>query len=83
MKMRNFIAKAIVSIVNLDRYPDLIAEIFDSHLLHMNSAANSDQNRIHGLFDILNGLVEKQNIFKFIKFETFVEKLKSLIPLEL
>ena len=86
MKTRNFIAKAISSIVNLDRYPNLIYEILNDHLnvdLVNNQQNSINHNKIHGLVDVLNNLLDKYDILKFIKFQEFLGYLDQLINLKL
>lgn len=80
MKTRVFIAKAISSIVNLDRYPLLVKDIFDNYLKcdELNSKNSINSNYMHGLFEVLNILAKKNNIFQFISFETFMSKLEPL-----
>ena len=94
MKTRVFIAKAIGSIVHFDRYPTLISEIVSQHLpceLNNNGTAqavpqgrednNSNLNKIHGVLQVLNVLVSKQNLFKYTKPELVLNKLSNLIDL--
>ena len=93
MKTRVFIAKAIGSIVHFDRYPALIGEIVGQHLPPSNelnnnnddgtaqapSTENSNLNKIHGVLEVLNVLVTKQNIFKYAKPDLVLSKLASLV----
>ncbi|CAF0722657.1 unnamed protein product [Brachionus calyciflorus] len=78
MKTRIFIAKSIASIVNLNRYPNLIQEIFVEHL---DEKSLNDNNKIHGLLEILSCLIDKYNIFKFINFEEFFNNLEKLLEI--
>lgn len=89
MKTRNFVAKSITSIVNLDRYPGLIHEIFNDHLkidqIIISSDSNQlilDNNKIHGILEVLNSLIDKHNIFKYIQFDLFLSYLEPLIELK-
>ena len=81
MKIRVFIAKAINSIVNLDRYPLIFNEIFENFAENKTSSS-TDHNNIHGLFEVLKNLSEKYNIFQFSSFETFFSKLEKLMPIK-
>lgn len=75
MKTRNFIAKAIITIVNLDRYPTLIDDIFT---LLLDRTEIIDHNKINGLLQILNGLIDKYDLFKFIPISVFLNNLEQL-----
>jgi hypothetical protein len=80
MKTRNFIAKAIASIVNLERYPNLFVSIFNNY---EGVESQVDHNKIHGLFEVLNCIIEKNSDpFRFIKIDEFVQKLRSLVALK-
>lgn len=75
MKTRVFIAKAILAIVNLERYPSLLSEIF-VQLLDKNES--HDHNKINGLLLVLNKLADKNDVFKFIPSNEFFDKLERL-----
>ena len=85
MKTRVFIAKAISSIVNLDRYNQLIHEIFDKYFQPefylRNRERTLDNNFIHGLTLVLSVLIDKQRVFKFISIEKFLSQIKSISSL--
>lgn len=82
MKTRNFIAKSITSIVNLDRYPNLINQILIDHLNSETNIGQMDNNKINGILELLNCLIDKHNIFKFIQFDLFMDKLEPLIEIK-
>lgn len=78
MKTRNYIGKAISSIVNLNRYKNLINELFDRDFeINNNDNAIINNNYLHGVLDIMYLLVEKNNIFNFISFEEFILKTNN------
>jgi hypothetical protein len=81
MKTRNYISKAIVSIVNLNRYQNLINDLFDRDLEICNGDNNTiiNNNYLHGVLDILCLLIDKNNIFEFILFEEFILKIKQFL----
>jgi len=82
MKIRVYIAKAITSIVNLDRYPSLFNEIFDNFFEEKQIEKQIDNNNINGLFEVLKSLSKKYNIFQFISFEKFFIKLETLAKIK-
>lgn len=79
MKTRIYIAKSIASIVNLYRYPNLIKIIFENHL---ETIKLRDNNKFHGLLEVLNHLIEKNYIFKFIQEEEFFDRLMKITEIE-
>lgn len=79
MKTRVYIAKSIASIVNLYRYPSLIKIIFEEHLEKIKFREN---NKFHGVLEVLNHLIDKNNIFKFIQEEEFFKRLIPITEIE-
>lgn len=86
MKTRVFISKAISSIVNLDRYPNLLNEILDENLridlIKINNNDNYDNNFIHGLLQVLNTLTDKHNILNYISLQAILEKTQDLAAIK-
>lgn len=76
MKTRTYVTKALIAIVNLDRYPTLPNDI-----LTMLVCTNEDQdnNKINGLLMLLNRLWEKNDLFKFYKPDEFFTQVELLI----
>lgn len=82
MKIRVYIAKAITSIVNLDRYAWIFNEIFENFFKENLKTKEIDHNNIHGLLEVLKSLAKKYNIFQFISFEAFFAKLQILAKIK-
>jgi len=82
MKIRIYIAKAISSIVNIDRYSSLFNEVFENFFNESQSSKEVDHNNIHGMFEVLKCLAKKYNIFQFISFETFFSNLGKLAQIK-
>jgi hypothetical protein len=74
MKNRIFISKSIATIVNLDRYSNLINDILDNYLLN----DLNDNNKLHGILQILIKLADKNKIFNFVLFNKFSEALNLI-----
>lgn len=82
MKTRIFIAKAISSIVCLDRYKSLISDIFDKYLhAEQYLTPTIDNNYLHGILQAVSSLNDKNKIFQFITIEKFMANLTPLIEL--
>lgn len=79
MKTRVYIAKSVSSIVNLHRYPSLLNQIFDDHFEKIRPG---DNNKINGLLEVLSSLIDKNNIFKFIKIDDFFNRIIPIIQLK-
>jgi hypothetical protein len=79
MKTRNFIAKAMASIVNLERYPTLFSDLFAIFYTHSDDEIN--HNKIHGLFEILNSVIERNaQPFKHnFTADEFLQQLKPVL----
>lgn len=85
MKTRVFISKAITSIVCIDRYTNLLNQIFEQYLQPENYFISNqlvDNNYLHGILQVLGSLVDKHKIFQYISFEKFIDYLKPLIRLK-
>lgn len=76
MKTRVFMTKAIVSMVNLGRYPYLPRDILD---LLLDKTQLNDNNKINGLLMVLNKLAEKKTMFDFVPAHRFVELMDSFV----
>ena len=64
MKIRVYNAKAIATMVNMERYPNLLTEIFEIYLKneYLNSTESDksmNNNCVNGILEILNCLIDK------------------------
>jgi hypothetical protein len=78
MKTRLFVARAISYIVNLERYPNLIDEIF-SNLASVSSSSMFDQNSMHGLLLVLHNVIERHDIFHSTNLVDFLKRFENII----
>ncbi len=70
----------------MDRYPTLVKEIFESFLkveLVFTKEQQIDNNKIHGLLEVMNFLIDKHDLFKFISVDELVIKIEPLLELNL
>lgn len=77
MKTRTYVAKAIIAIVNLDRYRTLPNDILDMLVTIDNE--RQDNNKTNGLLILLNRLWDKNDLLKFVEPNVFFARMKKLI----
>ena len=77
LKTRAFIAKALATIVCLDRYPTLMQVIFEHYSKNylLKSSGLIDNNYVDGVLQVLVQLVQKHDVFKFVSIDELFEQL--------
>lgn len=80
MKIRNFIGKAISTILNMNRYENLMNDLLNLNFeISKNQQLYINNNLLHGVLDTICILIEKNNIFQDIKFDKFIEKITNFL----